>query len=300
MNEMKTFSLLIALLSVNAVLHGAEIPSEKVQRDVIYSTNGGVVLKLDIFLPAGKQDKPAPAILYVHGGGWRNGNKSMGSWFNQLTRELVQHGYVVASVDYRLAPEHKWPAFIHDVKCAVRFLRVNANEYNIDPARIGTWGSSAGGHLVALLGTADASAKLEGDGYTNQSSRVQAVVDFFGPSDLLRLGEAAEHRERARIVFGEGDEIYKAASPITYVSKDDAPFLIIHGDGDKLVPLKQSEVLHEKLKAAGVSSELLVVKNAGHGIVGKGINPSREDITKKVVEFFDKHLRKPVASIKSE
>jgi acetyl esterase/lipase len=295
MNEMKTFSLLIALISVNVVLHGAEIPSEKVQRDVIYSTNGGVTLKLDIFLPAGKQDKPSPAILYVHGGGWRGGGKSMGSWLNPLTRELIERGYVVvAAVDYRLAPEYKWPAFIHDVKCAVRFLRANAKKYNIDSDHIGTWGSSAGGHLVALLGTADASAKLEGAGYTNQSSRVQAVVDFFGPSDLLRLGEAAEHRERARIVFGEGDDIYKAASPITYVTKDDAPFLIIHGDGDKLVPLKQSEVLHEKLKAAGVSSELLVVQNAGHGINGKDIDPSREDITKKVVEFFDKHLRKPV------
>ncbi len=262
-----------------------------VQRDIPYSTNGGVVLKLDIYSPKTKPDKPAPVAVYIHGGGWRSGDKSSGAWITDVTAELVGRGYVVVAVDYRLAPDAQWPAFIHDVKAAVRFLRAHAAQYQIDPNRIGTWGSSAGGHLVALLGTTDASAKLEGeDGWAGESSRVQAVVDLFGPSDLPQMMRDAG---RASQAFGTAPDALQQASPVNYVSRDDPPFLILQGDADKTVPPEQSQILHDKLKAAGVPSTLVMVKNGGHGLGGGNITPTKPEMVKMIGDFFDDHLRQP-------
>jgi acetyl esterase/lipase len=294
-------ALLLTALAVSAAdverkkkgkrAQAAQTGDASIQRDIPYSTNGGVTLKLDIYSPKTKGDKPAPAAVYIHGGGWRNGNKSSGGWITDVTSELVGRGYVVVAVDYRLAPDAKWPAYIHDVKAAVRFVRAHAAEYHVDPSRIGAWGSSAGGHLVALLGTADAGAKLEGDGgWADQSSRVQAVVDLFGPSDLAKM---MRDSQRAGSVFGDKPETLKEASPVTYVSKDDAPFLILQGDADKTVPPEQSQILHDRLVAAGVSSTLVMVKNGGHGLGGSGIVPARTELVKMIGDFFDTHLRKP-------
>ncbi len=259
-----------------------------VDRDVVYGKGGDIDLKMDIYRPAAKESSgAAPCAVYIHGGGWEKGDKTSGGWFANIAGELLARGYVVAAVDYRLGPQYKWPAYINDCKCAVRFLRANATKYNIDPARIGTWGSSAGGHLVALLGTADASAKLEGDGgYPDQSSRVQAVVDFFGPADMTRL----TGNEKIRNLFGDQANL-KQASPVTYISKDDPPFLIIQGDKDPLVNPEQSKLLEKQLKAAGVSATLVMVKNGVHGTMGRDIQPTHEEIVKKVIEFFDEHLR---------
>jgi len=266
----------------------------KVERDITYGVADGIALKMDIYYPK-EASGAVPAVLYVHGGGWITGNKTAGAGVLEIP-ELVSRGYLVAAVNYRLAPRYKFPAQIEDVKCAVRFLRANAATYGIDPERIGAWGGSAGGHLVALLGVTDATAGLEGDGgYADQSSRVQAVVDMFGPSDLTTAFQGANPRLLER-VFGTTDrysETVKLASPVTWVSSDDPPFLILHGEKDRLVPLSQSEILHDRLIAASVPATLTVVKNAGHGFAPAGgpIDPSRLAITKMVADFFDQHLK---------
>ena len=194
------------------------------------------------------------------------------------------------AINYRLAPEHPIPAMIEDVKCAVRYLRSHADQYNLDPQRIGVWGGSAGGHLVALLGTTDASAGFDVGEYLDQSSRVQAVVDMFGPTDLMVQFEGGY--EKAERVFNGFDAAL--ASPVTYVSADDPPFLILHGEADALVPLEQSQILLARLQSTGVSAELIAVSNAGHGFKpesGKTISPSRKEIAQMVVEFFKQNLK---------
>ncbi len=210
--------------------------------------------------------------------------------------ELISRGYLVAAINYRLAPEYKFPAQIEDVKCAIRFLRAKASFYGIDPDRIGAWGGSAGGHLVALLGTADTNAGLEGlGGYMDYSSHVSAVVDFFGPSDIQELFPEYGMPALVNIFDTPNPKSPKAkvASPVTYVTPDDPPFLIIHGNKDDLVPLSQSEILYDRLKAAGVPVTLVEVKNGGHGFAptGGSISPTRAEITNMVADFFDKHVK---------
>lgn len=265
-----------------------------VERDITYGSAGGVALKLDIYYPRAVSGA-VPAVVYVHGGGWTQGDKSGGAGAIEIP-ELVARGFLVASVDYRLAPRYKFPAQIEDVKCAVRFLRTNASSYGINPEKFGAWGGSAGGHLVALLGTTDTSAGLEGSGgHAGQSTHVQAVVDMFGPTDLAVLfrGYRGPTLEQ---VFGTSDadsQAVRLASPVTYVSPDDPPFLIIHGDKDNLVPLGQSQILYDRLLAAGVPATLVVVKNGGHGFtpVGGAISPTRLEITNALADFFDGHLK---------
>ena len=272
-----------------------DLQASKVERDVIYGKVGEVELKLDIYHPKKAGAKPTPVAVYVHGGGWTQGSKTGGAGLIAMP-ELLQRGYLVASIDYRLAPEFKFPAQIQDAKCAIRFLRAHAKEYDLDPERIGVFGGSAGGHLVALLGTADASAAFDtSGGSTNQSSRVQAVVDFFGPSDLT-LGTGGGNPRLAENVFGaksRDDEVLKRASPVTYATPDDPPFLILHGDQDKVVPLAQSERLLEVLKNVGVPASLVVVTNAGHGFAPAGgtPNPNRAELAKIIADFFDRTLR---------
>ncbi len=263
-----------------------------VERDVTYGKTSGVNLKMDIYYPR-KASGPVPVAVYVHGGAWAVGDKT---WVTAPLDigELVDRGYMLCAIDYRLAPRYKFPAQIEDVKCAIRFLRANASKYGIDPTRIGAWGESAGGHLVALLGVTDSSAGLEGSGgYADQSSRVQAVVDMFGPSDLTALPGQSQLLEQ---VFGTSNpesEALKRASPITYVSKDDPPFLILHGEMDDVIPLSQSQILYDRLVSAGVPATLVVVKNSGHVFVPVGgpITPTRAELTKMVADFFDSYLK---------
>jgi len=266
----------------------------QVERDVIYGTAGGVDLKMDIYYP-GFATGAVPAVLYVHGGGWTKGDKRIGAGATEIP-ELRSRGYLVAAINYRLAPQYKFPAQIEDVKCAARFLRANATIYGIDPEHIGAWGGSAGGHLVALLGTTDAAAGFEGSGgYADESSRVQAVVDMFGPTDLTAIFQGAGTRLMEQ-VFGTTDrnsDIVKRASPVTWVSNDDPPFLILHGGKDRLVPPSQSKILYNRLLATGLPATLVIVKNAGHGFMPAGgtIDPSRNEITEMVADFFDQYLK---------
>jgi acetyl esterase/lipase len=263
------------------------------EKDIVYGTAAGVALKMDIYYPQ-KAEGAVPAVLYVHGGAWTKGSKDPGPAVNDV-RMLQQKGYLVASVDYRLAPQYKFPAQIEDVKCAVRFLRANAALYGIDGGRIGAMGGSAGGHLVSLLGLSGDQDFNSSGGSTGQSARVQAVVDMYGPSDISVVPGGVD-RVLLMQVFGAADRgaaVVKLASPVSYVSPDDPPFLIIHGEKDPLVPFGQSELLYAALKAAGVPVELLRVKNAGHGLVPSGglVTPSRIEIMKKTGDFLDSNLK---------
>jgi len=232
---------------------------------------------------------PLPVILSIHGGGWSSGSKARSPAIRFAAR-----GYAVASINYRLSGEAVFPAQIEDCKAAVRWLRANAVKYNLNPDRIAAFGSSAGGHLAALLGTSAGVAELEGvKPQPEESSRVQAVIDFFGPTDLLVMGGMHDRPDspESRLIGGPIQELKDKAAranPILYLSRDDPPFLIVHGDQDRVVPLRQSQLLHEALVAAGVESTFRVVPGAGHGF-------SRPEIDELVLAFLERHLKRPVA-----
>lgn len=266
----------------------------RLERDVPYATVGADrALKLDLYVPENAEGK-LPLVVWVHGGGWRGGSKN-----GNRAAQLATRGYVTASVEYRLSDEAKFPAQIEDCKAAIRWLRAHASKYHIDPDRVGVWGSSAGGHLVALLGTAGDEARWDVGAHLDQSSRVQAVCDFCGPADLLAIlpdARATDPDNAVALLLGgpvaEKREAARDASPTSYVTKDDPPFLICHGTEDRVVPMRQSEQLHEALKTAGVPSTLVKVEKAGHGFRDEGITPSVEEIQERVRAFFDDVLKK--------
>ncbi len=253
-------------------------------RNVAYGTHERQ--KLDVYVPKG--DGPFPLVLWVHGGAWQGGSKDGGN----PTLGLLNAGYAVASTNYRLSQQAAYPAQIHDVKAAVRHLRANAKKYKLDPARFGAAGASAGGHLVALLGTSGDVTDLDGDGANKDvSSKVSCVLDFFGPTDLTRFPASAKGPGPIEKLLGgpaaEKKDLAAKANPITFISKADPPILIVHGDKDPTVPLGQSELLHEALKKGGVDSTLKVIPGAQHG---PGV--FTPDLLKEYVAFFEKHLKK--------
>jgi acetyl esterase/lipase len=270
--------------------------TEDVEYGVEYCTRDDVALLMDIYRPSRPQEV-SPAILYLHAGIWALGDRNTVGGPVEF-EELVSRGYVVATMDYRLATDHPFPAQIEDAKCAVRYLRSHAEEHGIDPDQIGVWGASAGGHLAALLGVANSDAGFDGGGqHDGVSSEVQAVVDMFGPADLEAPDFVEGAANVAREVFGaEGPgagEALRRASPVTYVSPGDAPFLIIHGALDEVVPLGQSQALAMRLEASGVPHTLLVVENAEHGLAPSGgePSPSMAEVDRAIGEFFDEMLR---------
>jgi acetyl esterase/lipase len=266
-----------------------------IKRDIVYCTVNEVPLMLDMYSPLGKGNGPFPAAVYVHGGGWTGGDKANGEGISDAI-ELVGRGYIVTSVNYRLAPQYKFPAQIEDVKCAIRHLRANAAAYHLDPNRIGVWGTSAGAHLASLLGLTTTRDGFEGTGgFPDQSSSVQAVVDMFGPANL-KTEFAPANQRIVQQVFGAStseDPIIMKASPVAYVSRSAPPFLILHGAQDRLVAPAQSRELYEKLTAAGGQATLVMVANAGHSFVPMGgpISPSRLEISRMVGDFFDRSMR---------
>jgi acetyl esterase/lipase len=268
-------------------------PREKVtaKLDVEYGTAGDVKLKLDTFVPKEPKSKKLPCLVWIHGGGWEGGNKSSGRGL--LTPFVATGEFVGVSVGYRLTGVAPWPAQIHDCKAAIRWIRAHADELGIDPDKIGVWGASAGGHLVAMLGTSGDVKEVEGDcGSPDCSSRVCCVCDYFGPTDFVGYEGyvAASEKKNGAIykLFGgsvkDKMDLAKQASPVNFVTKDDPPFLFLHGTKDPLVPLSQSEALDKKLKEAGVDSKLIVIHGAGHGFGG-------EEINKRVSSFFARHLQ---------
>jgi acetyl esterase/lipase len=271
-----------------------------IQADIEYAKAGDINLKLDVYQPKADSDKARPCIVWIHGGGWQNGDKAGGR--GRLASLVASGDYVGASVGYRLTDKGIWPAQIHDCKAAIRYLRANADKLGIDEGKIGVWGSSAGGHLVSMLGTSGDVKEVEGDlGTTGVSSRVACVVDYCGPSDFLAFGLAAPRMNQPGQpvfkLFGgplkENEALAKQASPITHVTKDDPPFLIVHGTDDKTVTIRQAELLHAAQKAAGVETTFVKIEGGGHGIGGP-------EIEARVRAFFDKHLLGKQVEISAE
>ncbi len=262
---------------------GGVPPGTKVLRNLEYVKGGHERQKLDLYLPE-KTDGALPVIVWIHGGGWRGGSKD-----RCPAVPFVTKGYAVASINYRLSQHATFPAQIEDCKAAIRWLRANASKYHLDPQRIGVWGASAGGHLVALLGTTGNLKKWDVGDNKDQSSRVQAVVDWFGPTDFRSIKGGAESPV-SQLLGGpvaENKEKAAQASPVTHVAKGDPPFLIMQGDMDPLVPASQSEELAAALKKAGVEVTLKILKGAKHG----GPQFSTPESRKLIADFFDKHLK---------
>jgi acetyl esterase/lipase len=264
--------------------------------DVAYADTDNPRQRLDLLVPrTPRSDRPLPVIVFIHGGAWQQGDRSGG--LPTLLSYVADGEYAGVTVGYRLTGEASWPAQIHDCKAAIRWVRANARTYHLDPDRIGLIGGSAGGHLVALLGTSDASAHLEGDlgKDTGVSTRVRCVVDQFGPSDFLTISQAksqlkhdAPNNAISRLLGGtisEKPDVARAASSITYVSPDDPPFLIIHGTDDPGVPYDQSVRLAAALRKAGVPVLFQTVEGGLHG------NFRNPEIARRIRLFFDKNLR---------
>ena len=280
-----------AALAQPSAPRSASLPEGAIaHRDLAYVPNGHERQKLDLYLP--KNGTNLPVIINIHGGAFRMGSKEQG-----VPLEYLGQGYAVASINYRLSQHAKFPSQIEDCKAAVRWLRAHAAQYGLDPKRFAAWGGSAGGHLAAMLGTTGETKEFDVGANLEQSSRVQAVVDYFGPTDFLQMDA---HRApngmthdpgnspESELIGGaiqENKEKTSKANPITYVTPGDPPFLICHGDADPLVPHHQSELLEAALKKAGVSVTFYTVKGAGHGGFK---DPKVPELTR---EFLAKHLK---------
>lgn len=278
MKVQKKSLLLLGLLSfagfmaVPAIQAGAKEP--KVIQNISYVPgSSNPFQQLDLYLPKWHAG-PMPVVVWIHGGAWLMGDKN-----HPPADLLCPRGFAVASINYRLAQQAEFPAQINDCKAAVRWLRAHAKEYNLDPEHIGVWGHSAGGHLAALLATSGGVKELEGDGGNlSYSSRVQAAADWAGLSDLVSV--VAQAPANCQIDFKtpskspvvalmgshQSQEACLKASPIYYISKDDPPLLVVHGDKDDIVPVEQSKEFCEALKKAGANAQCIIVKGQGHGL----------------------------------
>ncbi len=291
--SLRALSVLLLLASATA-----QAQLRPTHPNLTYATVGGRDLQLDLYRPA-SLPTPAPLVVWVHGGGWSAGSRFPA----HSAAELNARGIAVASISYRLTSQGgqfgdqpvTFPAQIHDVKAALRWLRAHAGEYGLHAGRFGAWGASAGGHLVALLGTSGDAALIEGTlGTTNgHSSRVQAVVNYYGPTDILQMApdgsSAADspNSSPSRLLgFTASDEgigvlraqagnsanpfplyreLARQSNPLVWVDAADPPFLIVHGTADNVVPIGQSRRLRDALLAAGRSVQMIEVAGGGHG-----------------------------------
>lgn len=272
-----TVAAAVAAGVLNARAQGAEgLAGVRVLRDLAYVADGHERQRLDLYLPE-KAEGPLPLIIWVHGGAWKGGSKA---GCPPARQGFVRRGYAVASVGYRLSGDARFPAQIEDCKAAVRWLRAHAGTYGLDPERFGVWGSSAGGLLVALLGTSGGEKAFDVGAHLEQPSRVQAVCDYYGPTDFLQMdararpGAPFRHDDagspESALIGGpvqENREKAARANPVTYVAGAGPlpPFLIVHGDSDPLVPHHQSELLFDALERAGATVRLHTIEGAGHG-----------------------------------
>jgi acetyl esterase/lipase len=264
--------------------------------DIQFGMGDDKPLYLNITEPRVRTTALIPALIWIHGGGWHAGNRYSGE-FECAT--MAAKGYFCVSIDYRLSQDYVWPAQIEDCKCAVRYLRANAHKYGIDPNAIGAWGDSSGGHLAAMLGTSVGAADLEGDGgYAETSSAVQAVCDFYGPTDISQMQaegsdlEPSDPLSAPALLFGTGGlaahaDAVRQANPCAYVGKSSASFLIIHGAEDTTVPLAQSVLLADSLQAAHIPVTLDVIAGGGHG----GAAYRSAAVVAAYVGFFDRALK---------
>ncbi|MBA2116532.1 alpha/beta hydrolase [Bremerella alba] len=278
----------VAMLLTTSMLHAED--GQKVIKDIEFAQVDGHSLKLDLYLP---QEKNAPMVVWIHGGGWHAGSKD-----GCRVEWLTKHGIAVASISYRLTDKATFPAQIHDCKGAIRWLRANADKYGYSADKFGVAGSSAGGHLAALVGTSGDVKALEGDvgGNLDQSSRVSAVVDYYGATDFILRSKTQPHRanKKGSVVYkllgGGADQkvdLARQASAAFHVTEDDPPFLVIHGDKDNTVLLDQSERIQKVYGEAGLPLELIVIEGGKHGGSEFYKGPRR----KRVIEFLTQHLQ---------
>jgi acetyl esterase/lipase len=307
MCRINTVAVMIAYLGMAVLLTpavaqspvGRNLPgSVEVQRDIEYAKVGNVSLKLDLYRRAMADGRLRPCVVWIHGGGWRSGSKSGGA--TRLSDLVATGEYVGASIDYRLLDVAHWPAQIYDCKAAIRYLRDNSKSLGINPDKIGVWGASAGGHLASLLGTSGDVNEVEGDvGTIGVSSHVACVVDFCGPSDFLLpgIGSPRASEQISLTFFGgplkEKEDAARQASPVTFVTADDPPFLIMHGTQDNTVSIRQAERLYEAQRQAGASTMFVKIEGGSHGFGGSAVNA-------RVKAFLDKHLLGKDVSISSE
>ncbi len=271
-------------------------------RDIEYTQTPQGSLVLDVYIPEKATDKPFPVVIYFFGGGWQVGNKNQVGQMNELS--LAKNGYAVVSINYRKSHVDTFPAQIHDCKAAVRWIRKHAEQYNLDPNKIGAMGGSAGGHLSALLGTSGDDVLIEGDvpvGDEQYAGPIQAVVNLFGPTDMaqieaqrLPLGMHVAMKKGQPVfnLFGglveDSPDLVQQANPISYIKPGMPPFLIIHGEQDRIIPIGQSEILHEALQSSGNTSELIRLKGKGHLSISAF---KSEPVFSRIRDFFDLHLK---------
>jgi acetyl esterase/lipase len=282
---LEIFVVLLLIGVAQSFVKAQQPPSEKftVERDVVYRKVDGEELKLDAYVPKG--EVKFPAVVVIHGGAWRMGDKA--AYAAECT-SLANNGYAAFTIRYRLLPKHKFPACVEDCKSAVRWVRHNAAKYKVDPQRIGAYGHSAGGHLAAMLATMGGTPQFNGDADAKPGdSRIQAAACMAGVFEFPPI-DIAIFREFLGASPKDNPDVYKQASPLHHVSKDTAPVLILHGDQDNLVPLIGSQRFADALTKAGVENQLVVLKGVGHIYqMGHG-----EEVRQEMVKFFDKCLKK--------
>jgi acetyl esterase/lipase len=293
MKAVKCFSMVLAacLVATDSYCTRAAAPAASpTQKDVAYD-DADPAQKLDVYLA--ESDKPTPAMVFIHGGGWRAGSKNrVPGWLMKAVREGA---FSVVSVEYRFSNVAPHPAQVNDCLRAIQFVRHNAADWNIDPERIGVTGGSAGGHLSLWVALHDDVADPESDDPVKRcSSRVACAVSFAGPTDWSLLSQIAHNHPAYRQLLGyeprtPADEMdaraKKDVSPITFVSRDDPPVMQVHGDNDTIVPIEHARNLHERLKSVGVKTELVVIEGANHGVAGAGA-----PVTRQADKFVREHL----------
>lgn len=310
----KPIALLISIALAATLLAGcsllgmgqpAALSTPPTDKNVAYTPNAGTQ-KMDIYLPAGAG--PFPVIINIHGGGFKFGDKGMVD--AHPGQEFLQAGYAIASIDYRLSGEAKFPAAVLDAKAAVRFLRANAAKYKLNPDKIVAFGQSAGGNIAAMLGTTGDVAEFDDASLGNAgvSSRIQAVVDWFGPTDFGQMDaqakaqgcSASDQKHNAADSFEslylgatvpDAPDLVKKANPITYITQDDPPFLIQKGDQDCTVPIENTKMLADALQAAGLDVRYDLLKGTGHGDTGNTPVFASASNIKVVLDFLASKLK---------
>jgi len=280
---MRTIVLLLHLFSCCALAD--------TQTEIEYARVGDHSLKLDLHTP---KTANAPLLVYVHGGAWRAGSKS-----DVPIAKLLDHGFAIASVDYRLSTEAVFPAQIHDIKAAIRFLRAKSELYRLNTSRIGIVGSSAGGHLAALVGVTNGHEALEGNvgESLSQSSDVQCIVSLYGASNLQTiLSQSTEFGLKMRVpalqlLLGgqptEKPDLARLASPVAHLDKNDPPLLLIHGDADPQMPPAQSQEFTKAYEATKLPVQFILMPGSKHG----GAEFYDDEHTAIIAKFLDKALR---------
>lgn len=263
----------------------------KAWRDVVYKKNDGYRPQVvDIYVPSG--NGPHPLILYIHGGGWRGGHTRHSGAFSDFPKvlaSLAAEGFTVASLEYRLSSEAQFPAQLQDANAALHFLRARADRYAIDSKRVGVWGGSAGGHLAALTALTCKDTKLDPD--AADDGCVQAAVSWYGVFDFAGMNATPDGNSAGAKLLGctgpcTADQ-NRVVSPVTYIDAKDPPFLLIHGEEDKVVPVAQSRIGEAALKAAGVPVQSIYIPAVDHSFIGKTAADTRAASLKAINATFD-------------